>query len=233
MPAQGRSVEAEVIASLNGNPLGSLQGEANLQTPFNATSKHPNVFVINHSRTKTRKVCVVPVSEFSGGEDALQYSKEHKLTLHQHHSIDTLYAAAKKRDMSIYEDVVRPVVVKMTIDGRDYFISPAPENDPDNPPMEQVDEGVWDLYLGNYDRMHPETKPARDQATARKEMGEETARLALAWSGRKNPVWRVVVDGKVEERNNPFGYIEFVRQVPTEAPRSIDKSFVTAMDIAE
>lgn len=228
----GRTPEAAVIYDLNQNPLGALQGEANLQTPFNSVAKRPNVYIVNHSRTKTRRVCTVPVSYLSGADEALRKSKEYQK---EYGNVANIYEAAKRRDMSLYEDRVEPCVLKITFDSQTFYIPPAPEDDPDNPPAEMVPDGVWDLYLGNFERMHPNPNATPEaRHAAQKEHGEEMARLTLLWSRKKNPVWRVVVDGAEEKRqDNPFGFIEFVREIPAEAPRRLDKPFLTALELVE
>ena len=219
---RGQHVDAEVVASLNQNPLGTLQGEANLTTPFNATTRRPNVYIVNHSRTITRRVCVVPVSTLSGAEEALRYSKDYQKV---YGNAENLYAAAKRRDMSIYEDKVLPCVAKVRLGGQDFFIPPATEEDPNNPPVERMrDDGVWDIYMGNWERMHSmEMRVAAD----------EQARLSLSWKQKHNPIKFVVEDGVRTETDNPFGYLEIIRETPKEAPTRVDGRFVTAQMLVE
>ena len=218
----GNTPEAAIIQDLNSNPMGTLQGEASLQVPFNTPSKRPNVYIINHSRTKVRRVCTVPVSQMSGADVALRKSKEYQK---EYGNVANIYEAAKRRDMSLYEDKVEPCVLKVQFDGRVWYIPPADESDPNNPPAELVEDGVWDIYCGNFDRMH---------SSDPKEVGNEQAHLSLTWARRHNPVWRVVIDGQEEKRpDNPFGFIEFVRETPTEAPRQLDKPFLTALELVE
>ena len=148
----GRTPEAAVIYDLNQNPLGALQGEANLQTPFNSVAKRPNVYIVNHSRTRERKVCTVPVSYLSGADEALRKSKDYQK---EYGNVANIYEAAKRRDMSIYEMKIVPCVLKIQFDSQTFYIPPATEEDPNNAPAEMVPDGVWDLYLGNFERMHP------------------------------------------------------------------------------
>lgn len=212
--------DAELIHSLSNMPLGRLQGEADLVSPFNTPARRPKVFVVNHSRTKTRRIKTVAVSPFHGAEEAIVRSKEYK----QLYNVSLIYEMAKTRDMSLYEDIIKPTWLKITMDGRDSYIAPAPEEDPDNPPIVEVDEGCWDLYLGNYQRMHGTPQ----------EVSAETQRLANLWRAKKNPVWRINDCGDLTERQNEFGFVEFIREMPVEAPRvRDDKPFVTALDLFE
>jgi hypothetical protein len=223
--------EAEIIASLNSAPLGTLAGEANLQTPFNATAKRPNVYVVNHSRKKTRRVCIVSVSTVSGAEEALTHQsakgKEYRTT---YGNAENLYRAAARRDMSIYEDKVEPAMLTINFDGQRFVILPATEDDPDNPPVEQIPEGAWDLYCGNYQRTHALLPDGRPDEKVR---GEEVQRLALTWNRKHNPTWRIMDDGVSSDSKNPFGFVEFIREIPKEAPIRVDGRFVSAMELAE
>jgi hypothetical protein len=239
--------EADIVASLNSQPLGTLAGEANLQTPFNATPKHPNVYVVNHSRKKVRRVCVVAVSTVSGAEDALLYHSEKRESdgaikckgpthckgaeyRQAYGNAENLYKAAQRRDMSIYEDRIEPAVFTIAFDRQRYVIMPASAEKPDDPPVEMVPEGAWDLYCGNWERMHAVREDGQPDNKVR---GEEVQRLALAWSRKKNPVWRTMDDGKVSTSDSPFGFVEFVREIPKEAPIRVDGKFVSAMELAE
>ena len=223
--------EADIVQSLNSSPLGTLAGEANLQTPFNATPKRPNVYVVNHSRKKVRRMAVVSVSTLSGAEEALTSQtakgKEYRTT---YGNAENLYRAAARRDMSIYEDKIEPAMLTINFDGQRFAIMPAPADDPDNPPIEQIPEGAWDLYCGNWERMHALLPTGLPDEKTR---GEETQRLMLRWTRKHNPVWRIMDDGKSTDSQNAFGFVEFIREIPKEAPIRVDGRFVQAMELAE
>lgn len=228
--------EANVVLELNSQPLGTLAGEANLQTPFNATAKRPNVYVVNHSRKKKRRICKVAVSQLSGAEEALMYEGPQGEQYRKvYGNAENLYLAAKRRDMSIYEEEIEPCIFTIPFNGLRYTIAPASEKDPDNPPIEQIPEGAWDLYCGNYERMHavyPQTHPNAG-APDEKTRGEEAVRLSLAWSRKHNPVWRILDDGKPTTSQSQFGFVEFIREIPKEAPIRVDGRFVSALELAE
>jgi hypothetical protein len=234
--APNATPEADMLFALNQNPLGELSGEANLQTPFNTPKRRPNVFVVNHSRTKERRVCVVPVSSLQGAEEAMMYKGPKGENLRKAYgNAENLYKAAEKgRDLSIYEDVIEPANFIIPFNGRRYVVAPAPANDPNNPPVEEVDEGIWDLYCGNYERMNATKDNGRGQIVSDDTTrSEEVQRLALRWARKKNPVWRTVEDGRPQTRENAFGFVEFIREIPKEAPQRLDGAMVTASEMAE
>ena len=62
-------------------------------------------------------------------------------------------------------------------------------------------------------------------------------RLTLLWSRKKNPVWRRGGGwrGRESRQDNPFTALhsKFVRETPAEAPRRLDKPFLTALELVE
>lgn len=227
--------EADMLLHLNQQPLGQLTGEFAPGVARNRPGVMPKVFVVNHSRLKERRVCVVPVSSLQGAEDALMYKGKAGDALRQTYgNAENLYKAAEKRDVSIYEDKIEPANLIIQFNGKKFVIAPASAEDPHNPPVEEVDEGIWDLYCGNYERMHAfkdagNGQMVPDQTTR----SEEAQRLAVRWARKKNPVWRIVDDGRPQVKDNPFGFIELIREMPKEAPQRIDGAFVTASELAE
>ena len=223
----------QVVSGLESFPLGRADGDPNLNIPQNSPGRPPDVWIINHSRTKMRRVCVAYVSD--SGEGAMEALKRSKQYRDDKLSIELIREEAKRgRDMSVYEDMIKPVVWHTKFDGRDFYVEPAPADSPDNPVPQLVPEGIWDINLGNFDRMNAMTENRGQQVPDTRMRSEEAARLALRFQrGKPNVIWRIVANGKSEERSNPFGYLEFVRQVPKEAPQVIDSSFVTALEIGE
>lgn len=226
----GTQVGALLLNDLKDNPLGHLPGEANLQTPFNATARRPKIYVVNHSAMRARKVIKAAVSWRQGADEALLKSPDLKKA---GYTVDTLYNEARRRDMNLYEVKIAPAVFKITWDGEDYFIPPAPHHIEDGKvvvdgeaPVELIPEGAWDFFLGNYEQMHSRDHRERDDAAQR---------LATYWQKRHNPVFKVVDetgDGIVE-RQNPYGFLEFRRVIEKEAPHQLDKPFLTALELVE
>ena len=212
-----------LLADLKDNPLGTAVNEANLQTPFNATGVRPKVYVVNHSGVRTRRVVKVGVSEYRGADEALRESKDLRA---RGWNVDTLTREARRRDMNLYEDVIKPIVWAIPFDGRTYYIPPAKFDEDGNviEGLELVPDGVWDFYLGNYDKMHSPDHREREDAAKR---------VALYWSHRKNPVLIEDDNGQVTQRDNPFGFLEFRRVIEREAPQQITREFMTAYDLVE
>lgn len=206
------------MLDLKERPLGLGDGEGTLQQPFNARPVNAQVFLINHSATQTRKFVKLAVSERRGADEALLADKE----LTKIYNVETLSRAAGRRDMNVYVSKVQPVVYRVIFDSQPFYITYAKgESDP---PRCLVPEGVWDQFMGNYERMHSDDPRV---------VSEEAQRLALLWQGRHNPILRITENGETTTRDNPYGYLEIVRIVQTEAPQSLDRDFVTAADFLE
>jgi hypothetical protein len=229
------SSKALIALDLQNNPLGSVQGEANLQSPFNAVQQAPRVYVVNHSATVKRRWVKVAVSGRRGAREALAADP----SLRKDFTPQSIYDEVRGgQDMNVYVEGIKPVVLKMEFNGRSFFISPAEceyEYDKDKnivkvvrvikeAQLQLVPEGLWDLYLGNYARM---------RSTKQDERSHEHERIAVAWTQRYNPALIINDDGEKQTRNNPFGYVEFIRVIEREAPEEMNRDFVTAMELAE
>lgn len=230
-----RGTNLAVWLDLQNNPLGSGKGE-NFNVPANYAIPPARIYVVNHSRTKSWKRMVVPVSRMRGAEDALIFDKE----LAKIYNVDTLYKTIEGgRDMSRYKVEVHPVVYSFQVGQpmmgakpKVYAIPPARDGQTP-PPKVEVLEGAWDLFLGNYARMRGFAKFAEmdtkepDQTVS----GEENTRLARYWSRRLNPVCRFTDDGVTTEMDNAHGYLEFVRETTVAAVETLDKEFLSALDL--
>jgi hypothetical protein len=208
------------MLDLQNNPLGAGQNEANLTAPFNAAVSKARIFLINHSANISRRYVKVPVSFKRGAAQALQADAE----LRKLYNISTLReAVAEGQDMNVYGEKKSAVMYAPTWNGKTYPIPPAKdENSP--PPRVQVPEGLWDLLMGNYERMN---------SSDPRERAEEAVRLANSFIAKRNPVLYVTVDGERTTRDNPFGFIEIERVTEHMEPVSPDTEFLTAMEIAE
>lgn len=220
------SSKALIELDLKTNPLGRGQGDPNLSLPFNASATRPRVYIVNNSATKERRIVKIAVSGRRGAREALQADPD----LRKDFTPQGIYDEVNKGvDMNVYQDgVIKPVVLKVTFNGEKFFIYPA-KTDKDGKIVEKaephlVPEGVWDLYLGNYERMHSD-----DQFV----VGEEATRLAVTWTQRRNPVYGYVDEHGRYSTDNPFGFCEFVRVVEKEAPHKIDRDFISALDLVE
>lgn len=226
-----RGTQLSVWLSLQNDPLGNKSGE-NFSVPMNYREPPARIFVRNWSRTQERKDLKVAVSERRGAEEALIFDKE----LAQIYNVDTLTKRVEQgRDMNRYETHIKPIIFALKVGGRTYAIPPAKTAESE-PPKVEVKEGAWDLFLGNYERMrgivrdhNGEVKREADQAI----MGEEKSRLALFWSRRWNPVMSFTDDGVTTSRENPFGYLEFIRETIVPMAEVLDKEYLSALDLVE
>lgn len=209
-----------VLQDLIRTPLGLGKDEGNLQVPFNSSLPLARVYMINHSRTKKRQFVKIGVSERRGISAALLADKE----LQRIHNTETLRQSVKEGvDANVYSSKVEPVVYRVTHDGRPHMIEPSASAEEEPKPF-LLPEGAWDFFMGNYQRMHGSPQ----------DVAEESARLALSWMRRHSPIWKVTIDGETTtHEDNPFGYLEIVRLQEHEAPQQVDKSFLTALELAE
>ena len=190
------------------------------------------IYVVNHSRTRPWKRVSVAVSTTHGAEEAL--AKDTKLR--EMYNVDMLYnAVAQGRDMNRYETDIKPVVFTFFVGGQIQIIPPA-KNADSPPPRIEVPEGALDLFLGNYDRMRGAVRGHDGQIKREGDasvIGDERSRLAVMWRRRHNPVFRFTDDEKVTNIENAFGFLEFVRETRRPASETMDKEFLTALDLVE
>lgn len=225
------SSKALIELDLKTAPLGQGPGDPNLALPFNATAIRPRVYIVNRSATQPRRIVKVAVSGRRGAREALMADE----LLRKDFTPQGIYDEANKgADMNVYEDgIIKPVVLRVTFNSEPFFIYPAKcKTDKDGKVLEIIEkeephlvpDGVWDLYLGNYDRMHSDDHRV---------VGTEAERLAVTWTQRRNPVFQYHDELGKHLTDNPFGFVEFIRVVEKEAPQRVDQSFVTAMDLVE
>jgi hypothetical protein len=220
-------------AQAGARPLGTLAGEPIPGLPYNAPGVRPKIYFINHSRTKARNVVKFGVSFRRGARQAMAGDKVLKA---EFVGPQAVYDEVKEgRDMNVYEHKIVPAVYRFQHNNRWYYIKPAPEDDPENPePMLVVDDGVWDRFMGNYQQMHSQDARERDAALLR---------LTGMWPApyTRNPVFKAVyqegdetlVEDVGDESRQEFGYIEIRRVIEKEAPQTVDRDFVTALDLVE
>lgn len=229
-----------VMAELNKHPLGSVNGE-NFTVPANYRIPQARIYVVNHSRTRKWKRLVLAVSHLRGAEDALMMNKGLRDV---YGSTELVYKQVEKgRSMNQYKEEVKPVVFKLDLPGGKALHVPPAAKEDDPPLMVEVPDGTWDLYLGNYDRMQgypgkesrtlPDGSPNPRERQDTRIAQEESTALALRWQTRHNPVFRVTDDGVSEDRENPFGILEFIRVPQRAVAQAIDKDYLTALDLFE
>ena len=203
----------DVLQSLQQAPLGHDPLETGLNNPFNSRPTSVIVRVRNWSASVPRKVLKTAIS-FKRGAERLSEKERGGM------SIEALQIASFTDDFSRYETKVKPVKAIIKWDGKDYVIPPADPATPDNPPAVTVPEGAWDLYLGNYDRMHDTDPNIRVR---------ELEVLSLRRGGRTNAVLeRDPVTGEVTS-----GFLEFIREEVRPQSVAVDAAAMSAGEIEE
>jgi hypothetical protein len=214
------AARALAILDINANPLGSGQGEANLSTPFNAVLPAARVYIRNHSASVKRQFVKVSVSWKRGANEALRADAE----LRKIYNISQVREDAQSGiDMNVYGEKVEPVMFSAKWNSKIYTIPPAAD-DKSEPPRVQVPEGVWDLLMGNYERMHSADPAIR---------ADESMRLAVTLTKRNSAILFETVDGERTQRQNPFGFVEVERVTESMEPINPDSEFLTALEMVE
>jgi hypothetical protein len=201
-----------VMQSLSTEPLGTVGAEAALQSPFNQKPTSVIVKVKNWSAQIPRKVLKTPIS-FKRGAERLTEKQKGGMTT------EAIQIASFTQDMSIYEDSIKPVKAVLTWNGQAYMIPPSASKE-EEPVAVTVPDGVWDLYLGNYDRMRDPDPNVRVQ---------EATLLALRRGGRTSPV--IERDPHTGEISS--GFLEFIREEVRPQAVAVDKAALSAGDIEE
>lgn len=239
-----------VLVSLKNHPLGNGANE-NFSVPSNYRIPPARIYVINHSRTRKWKRIIIPVSATRGAEDALMYDDDQPKgkRLRDIYNADLMVKQVEKgRDMNVYKTELKPIVWKVSVPGGQFaFVPPSHPDNPDRPIMVEVPEGTWDLHFGNYDRMkgYPGigprfiTSPDGTQIPNPLEKfsasvkGQEESALAVRWRGRHNPFFCYTDDGETTQRDNQFGILEMVRITQRSVTETIDKEYLSALDLFE
>lgn len=197
-------------------PLGSLPTERHLAAPYNAAPQAAIVEVRNLSASVERLVVKEAISIRRGGDAALKrgpYSgKEYVGT-----SVDQLrWRVAQGENMNWEIKQVKPTDWILRHNSQEWVIwynNPKDPNGGGEPPWIAVNEGAWDLYMGNWERMHSEDV-------------REKQREAQRLQGRG--YFKYVLHD-----DNPYGFLEFRRR-PIEAQQiDVDKSIIAGRSIME
>jgi len=214
------SSKALIALDLQQTRLGDAPGDPDFTRPHNASPPVARIFLRNHSAKRERTYTKVAVSFKRGAARALQADAK----LRQIYNIATINEAVRDgQDMNVYDQKTQPVMFAPKFNGVMYPIPPAADS-ASEPPLVQVPEGLWDLLMGNWDRMHSPDERVRT---------EESMRLALMRSGKKNPILFVTVDGERTMLDNPFGFIEIERRTEKMDPIAPTTDFLTALDLVE
>jgi hypothetical protein len=222
-PLTGRetapSLYAETYQNLQQTSLGGAPGDPNLNMPFGSKLPAARIFLRNHSTKQLRKFKQISVSARRGAAQALAADKK----LREIYNMATFYDAVKAgEDLNVYGEKKQSILYAPKFDGRAWNIPPA--RGEEEPPTVQVPEGLWDLLMGNYERMHSPDHRVR---------AEEAVRYANSMVFKVSYILFVTVDGNRQMRDNPFGFIEIERRTERFAPVHVDSEFLTALEMVE
>jgi hypothetical protein len=207
------------FADLTSNALGNAQGDPNLSMPFGSKMPAARIFLRNHSAAQIRKFKKVAVSARRGAAQALAADK----SLREIYNLATFYDAVKAgEDMNVYGQQKKAVLFAPKFDNFEWKIPPAKAEE--EPPKVQVPEGMWDILMGNYERMNSPDIRVRS---------EEQTRFANTQAFKTNFILFVTVDGQRKMLDNPFGFIEIIRETEKFAPVQVDSDFLTALELVE
>jgi hypothetical protein len=206
---------------LKGTPMGMAPGDPAFDMPMNHAAPTARVFLRNWSATQKRQYVKIGVSDRRGMSKALLDNKELQKT---YGNVAMMKESVREGvDLNVYDMKVQPVMFAPLWDGRRWPVAPAP-NPETQPTAVQVPEGMWDLFMGNWDRMHSPSPQIR---------AEEQVRLATSMLFKQSSILFVTVDQNQEVRDNPFGFIEIIRLTEKMIPVAPDTEFLTALDLVE
>jgi hypothetical protein len=198
------------------SPLGSQPGEAHLQAPYNQRAANVLVKVRNLSAIKARMVIEEYVSFRRGGSKQLNDTKR-KQEFYGNSSVDELrMRVANGENLNWEVKRVEPIDFVIRHDSLRYLI-PALDADGKPAPWINVEPGVWDLYMGNYWRIH-----SKDQR-------ERIDELQLLNS--RNLYRYAYAEDDQEER--PYAFLEFHREEIKIADVVVDTDRVSSGKLIE
>jgi len=215
MATQFANVNA-VLQSFNQKPFGTEAGDPTNGVVLNRSeaSEYVKCFVRNWSGNRERKYIKEVISWRNGGQRAAAEAKK----LGEDFDLKALRAEAYLgQDPSIIAEGILPRTAVLLFDNKRFEIHPSkdPKKDPEWTPIPQ---GVMDLYFGNPDRLMSEDNR------------ERVAELEAVRARRKDYCVR---PGSRNQNTNPFGYLEFKREIILPQALAIDTDQVYADDYVE
>lgn len=202
------SFKAQMLNQLNSTPLGFATGESNFQNGGQAPENYI-LRIKNYSDRIPRKVITKAVSLKHNVNEAAK--KEGTST----EDIRTRIGLGE--DFNTYKTEISPIIAKIVFDGNVYLI-PLAASPEDEPPAVNVPPGIYDLYLGNPQRMSGDSN----------DVSKERERLMTRFAGRENPAIVRDENGKIVS-----GYLDFILEEVSSRPIAMDRDSLTASDIRE
>lgn len=206
----------DVLKSFNSKPMGQEAGDptSGVVLNRNEASEYVKCFVRNWSGTKERQYIKETISWRQGGQRAATEAKKLGEDFQLQNKRAEAYAG---QDPSVIDTAVVPRTAVLLFDNKRFEIpfSKDPKKEPEWLPIPQ---GVMDLYYGNPDRLESE------------DHRERTLEIESVRSRRKDYCVRLNQRG---ENTNPFGYLEFKREIILPTALAIDTDQVYADDYVE
>lgn len=199
-----------LVKDLESSPLGLGTGEQVFNVPANFAPK-ALIYARNWSAVRERRILDESVSWYRGGEEHMDELAKKGI------SLDSLQKTSRVKDVNFYRKAVEPTIFKVQFDLQHY-----PEGIPIPPhglcaknkttpckdhaghfcvdaPYIQIPEGAYDLYCGNFERMH-----SKNIHVKTKEMEH------LIGKGKMLKVW--AHDSGYGDKTD-FMYVEFIREL--------------------
>jgi hypothetical protein len=206
-----------VLADLASTPIGQAPGDPIPGMAYNRAPSDDYIrhYVRNWSGNEKRRYIKEYVSLFGGGEETAKEKKEKG----EPFSIEELRAKISRgQDANILAEGVKAAPVLLKGGGDQFLIEPSKDPKKD-PPWVPITPSVYDLYYGNYDRLH-----GGDAREAARELE------SLALRRRVDPCIRVDKHGR---HQNPFGFLEFKREVIEPKTMAVDAEQIFAGEYVE
>jgi hypothetical protein len=165
------------------------------------------------SATLKRRIVREHVSFRRGGDEQLRDGKASKAFGPNTSADDLRYRVIGGANMDWTEERVQSLDFVVRHDGKRYLIPAVDPKTGENAPWIIVDPGVWDLYMGNWERMH-----SRDARVMTDEMTNTQGRGLSKW---------------VIGEDAPFGLLEFSREEIRLETSVIDKEAIASGRILE
>jgi hypothetical protein len=206
-----------VLQDLAAVPIGQAPGDP---TPGLAYNRSPGddyvrCFVRNWSGNKDRRYIKEHISLFGGGEQTAKEKREKG----EPFNVEEIRAKISRgQDANILTEGLKSAPALLTFDGKQFLIEPS--KDPKKePPWVPIPSGLMDLYYGNVERLH-----GNDAREASREME------AVQLRRRVDPCVRLDKQGRMV---NPYGYLEFKREIIEPQKMAVDAEQVFAGEYIE
>lgn len=244
------SQKMAVIESLKAKPIGMGENEGGLQAPINQRTEIVICKVRNLSAVRKRRRYLDYISPFGGGEEYAREQQERGKTVSLE-LLQQQAARGRNPSPTIDEISPIDIVLKFDngsfvipykhcarCDSEQASFEAAVERDPQTkllpPPrlcdhegrayapwIDRLPSGIYDLYMGNYARMHS-SDPT--------EMSAEVNRVKTR---RTDYCLRYTDNDRRREERNPWAFVDWHYEIHRPEPAAIDQERVYAGELVE